>query len=128
MSRTVTCAPGEACAVSGSVFAGNGGASEEPSPSGRSVPPAADDEDDDAVVGEPDALPEPSSEEPQPTTRTAASRAADRLATRRTRHSVAGCGGPETDPRVRRPRGGVGIAAKGMYRSRCPRRTRAPIV
>src|SRR3954453_15973452 len=87
MSVTVTCAPGEASAVSASAFAGNGGASELPS-SGRSSPPEAvaddddedeDDDDDDEEDDEedvPDAVPEPPSPEAHPASRTAASRTA----------------------------------------------------
>jgi hypothetical protein len=82
MSRTVTCAPYDASAVSGSVFAGNGGASALPSPD--ALVPAADDDG----VREPDALPDPTSEEPHPVTRTAASRRADSGAARLTTPSV----------------------------------------
>src|SRR3954447_8413183 len=96
MSRTVTCAPADACSTSGSVLAGNGGASELPS-SGRSAPPVPapeadeegdEDEDDDE---ESDAVPDPpSSPELHPATSTATSATADSDQARFTAHSVTG--------------------------------------
>src|SRR4051812_28083803 len=100
MSVTVTCAPGEASAVSASAFAGNGGASELSS-ADRSSPPEAvadDDEDeDDDEEDVPDAVPETPSPEAHPASRTAASRTAGTGRRRLTTPRVPGAPAPGRD-------------------------------
>src|SRR3954453_6770110 len=102
MAVTVTCAPGEASAVSASAFAGKGGASELPS-ADRSSPPEAvaddddDDEEDDDEDDVPDAVPEPPSPEAHPASRTAASRTAGTGRRRLTTPRVPGAPAPGRD-------------------------------